>query len=189
MAERTPGRRGPGGPGRNEIYLDRSLEQVLIKRFAPYSFQVGILQNGPHYAAMEPTTRGKNKGKPRLKSFAGGPARRQSRTPDGTLAGVSKDVRRFLGFNYLMRPFEKDTPARSLIGQTMASLALSEGKIRSKRRLENLAQAIVRNPILSRKYGRNKRATAKRKGFNRKLIDTGQLFKAITAKVKISVSR
>lgn len=158
------------------MHLNGSVADTLAKKFAPFSFQVGILQDGPHYAAAQ--------GK-KLKSFAGGPARRQTRVVDGTLAGVSKDFRKFLGFNYLTKPFQKRSPDMAKFVATFFQMALGDGKVRMKRRCENLLQAIVRNPILSGKYGRNRRVTAKIKGFNRKGIDTAQFFKAIKARVRI----
>lgn len=174
-------RLGQNLPGRGDIFLDRSIAEVLTAKFRPYSFQVGILKNGPHYAAA--------RGKP-LKSYAGGPARRQTRKPDGTLASVSKDVREHLRFNYLTRPFQTATQERTKFVYAFFNLVFKDGGIAiSKKRCENLLQAIVRNPILSGKYGRNRRQWARVKGFNRKLIDTAQFFKAITAKVRISVSR
>lgn len=54
----------------------------------------------------------------------------------------------------------------------------------SKKRLENLLQAIVRNPILRLEYGKNTATAADNKGFDRHLFDTGQMFKAITARAK-----
>jgi hypothetical protein len=44
-------------------------------------------------------------------------------------------------------------------------------------------QAIVRNPILRGDYGKNKKETIKRKGFDRYMIDTGQFFNSIIARV------
>lgn len=159
-----------------DIHFERAIGQVLAGKFRPFSFQVGILHDGPHYAAAE------GKG---LKSYAGGPARRQTRKVYGTLNGVSKEVRKFLGFNYLKRPFDAITAERTKFVTAFFQMALDSGKLRNKARCENLLQAIVRNPILAGRYGRNRRATAKRKGFNRKLIDTAQFFKAIRAKVRI----
>jgi hypothetical protein len=49
--------------------------------------------------------------------------------------------------------------------------------------LTNAIQAIVRNPILRGDYGRNNLFTQKVKGFNRLMIDTGQFFNNIKARV------
>lgn len=162
-----------------DFQFNRPLGEVLAGKFRPYSFQVGIIQDGPHFAAAQ----GKS-----LKSYAGGPARRQTRKVDGTLSSVSKSVRGFLRFNYLTQPFKKASVERAKFVQAFFEMALRAGGTRNVKRCENLLQAIVRNPILSGKYGRNRRATAKRKGFNRKLIDTAQFFKAIRARVRIGIN-
>lgn len=169
---------------RGQISLKRPLDETIRRKFRPFSCQVGILQDGAHFAPSE--------GK--LKSYAGGPARRQTRTPDGTLSVVSANVRRHLGFNYLTRPFRKRTAPRvkwaNAFFKMVFSLSDGTGGIASKKkRCENLLQALVRNPILNGEYGSNKRATARRKGFNRKLIDTAQFFRAIKSRVRINVSR
>lgn len=52
----------------------------------------------------------------------------------------------------------------------------------SIKRVENLLQAVVRNPILKLEYGDNTAITADMKGFDRHLFGTGQTFKAIKAK-------
>lgn len=181
-------RRGGLGSGM-DMRLDRPLDQVLKKKIAPYELEVGVLNDGPHYApAWGVFKRGKNKGKPRLKSYAGGPARRQTRRLNGTLSSVSKAVRSFLGFNYLTRPFQKSFVKGKDIRLFMYQffkLVFSESKLARKKRVENLLQAVVRNPILRGDYGRNSRAWAKLKGFNRKLIDTAQFFKSIEARVRV----
>lgn len=157
------------------IRFKRPLGQVLRGKIEPYAFQVGILQDGPHKSAVS-----KSKG---LKSYAGGPARKTGRTATSTLQEVSKNVRSLLGFNYLRRPFNSKTDDTVRLTKVFLKYALNEGPAAQKKRLENLVQAVVRNPILRGTYGRNKKATAERKGFNRKLIDTAQFFKAIRARV------
>jgi hypothetical protein len=61
-------------------------------------------------------------------------------------------------------------------------LKLGFGRSEMKR-VQNLLQAVIRNPILRGDYGRNAMSTARNKGFNRLFIDTGQFFRAIKAKV------
>ena len=53
----------------------------------------------------------------------------------------------------------------------------------SRQRIINAVQAVVRNPILRGAYGKNSAKTAKTKGFNKLLMDTGQLFKNIKARL------
>lgn len=153
----------------------KPLGQILKGKVEPYSFEVGILTPGPHKDAA-----GKSKG---LKNFAGGPARRMTGKASSTLDEVSKDVRSFLGFNYLKRPFQNKSNDTTRLAASFLDYALNESKGAKKKRLENLVQAVVRNPILRGSYGRNTKVTAGIKGFNRKLIDTAQFFKAIRARV------
>ena len=54
-----------------------------------------------------------------------------------------------------------------------------------KKRAENLLQACVRNPIRAGEYGPNSPLTVLIKGFDRAMIDTGQLFKAIKARCTV----
>jgi len=161
----------------DSIRLNRPLNEILKSRIHPYSFQVGVLTDSPHRSA--------GKGK---KNFAGGPARTLGRKINGTLATVSKDVRNSTGVNYLTQPWKKKNDDAMKLMKNFFKLAFGENKLSHKKRVENLVQAIVRNPILRGTYGRNKKITEKIKGFNRKFIDTSQLFKGIRAKVKINAA-
>lgn len=163
------------------IKLDRPLDQVLKGRVEPYSFEVGILKDGPHKSAL-----GQKRG---FKTYAGGPARKTSRKVDGTLSEISANARRELGVNYLTAPFKKKNDDAVKMLRGFWQLVFGEGKLQKKKRLENLIQAVVRNPILRRTYGRNKKVTREIKGFDRKFVDTAQLFKAIRAKVRVSIRR
>lgn len=51
-------------------------------------------------------------------------------------------------------------------------------------KINNSYKALIIQAINKGKYGRNKKSTIKRKGFDRKLIDTGQTIKAIKVNVK-----
>ncbi len=160
------------------IQLDKRFKKNIQGRFGKYHFEVGVLEDAPHKEAL----RGKRglKGKDVITTFAGGPRRKVS-TKDSSksIAQVSKQLREFLGFNYLTKPFEKKSS--DIIKFTNEFFKLAFGRSQ-KKRAENLLQAIVRNPILRGDYGKNSPLTRKIKGFDRKMIDTAQLFKAILAK-------
>lgn len=155
--------------------LDGRFKKQAKGVFEKYNFDVGIIENGPHKAAQS-----KSRG---LKSYAGGPARKTSRTIDGTLAGISEAARIHTGINFYTRPFKakKNKDILKLI-KNFFDLCSGRG---SRKRLENTLQAVVRNPILRGDYGKNNPGTAKSKGFSRLMIDTGQLFKAIKAKTRL----
>jgi hypothetical protein len=92
---------------------------------------------------------------------------------------ISQSVRARVG-NYLVKPFRSRND--DIIKFSKAFLDYCVGKEKEKRVI-NLLQAVVRNPILGQRYGRNSPATIRIKGFNRLLIDTAQFFRAIQAKV------
>lgn len=164
-----------------KIKLDRRFKKNVAGRFGKYDFQVGVLDDGPYY---RPKTGERGlKSQDVITQYAGGPVRIKSRkSSDKTVSEVSKENRERLGFNYLSKPFQKKTT--DIIRFTNEFFKLAFGRS-EKRRCENLLQAIVRNPILRREYGSNSPLTQKIKGFDRSMIDTAQLFKAIRAKCTI----
>lgn len=161
------------------IKLANGFKERLKGRFNKYEFQVGVIEDGPHYLPKK-GQRGLG-GRDITSAFAGGPVRKKSRKPSGlTLSQVSKENRKNLGFNYLKKPFQQKNT--DIIRFTNEFFKYAFGRS-EPRRLTNLLQAIVRNPILKGNYGANSALTQKIKGFNRKMIDTAQLFRAIKAKV------
>ncbi len=155
-----------------QLKLDKRFEKKVHGLFGKYEFQVGVLNDGPH----------KNPKRGALGSYAGGPVRKKSaKIGKLTIAEVSEANRDRLGFNYLSAPFENHSS--DIVKFTRSFFNLIFGRS-EKKRLENLLQAIVRNPILRGEYGSNAPLTKRIKGFDRGMIDTAQLFKAITAVVK-----
>lgn len=164
-----------------QIKLDRSFIKQAKGVFEKYEFQVGILQDADHKKPMEPSAG--------LKSYAGGPTRKTSNQSSGkTISEVSEDLRKRIGVNFYIHPFSSKKN-KDILSFVQSFFDLCMGRTQATR-AENFLQAIVRNPILRGDYGRNTEQTAKVKGFNRFMIDTGQLFRAIKAKVRVSrVSR
>lgn len=156
----------------------RDITEVLKQKIEPWQVEVGILQDAPHRVGLD-----------KMKKFAGGTARHVSRIDSGkSISQVSADARKALGINYLTRPFQSRNRRNSDAVRMMIEfykLVFQEGKSAGKRRYENAVQAVIRNPLTRADYGRNKSSTAKIKGSNRKFIDTGQLFRAIKARVKL----
>lgn len=157
------------------LKLDRRFRKQAKGVFEKYSFDVGILEDGPHKAALD-----KSQG---LKSYAGGPARKTSRQATSTLSQVSERLRKSTGINFYTKPF-KSKKNKDILRFVDSFMKVCLGRSQPKR-AENLLQAIIRNPILRGDYGRNSKATAQIKGFNRFMIDTAQVFKAIRAKVRV----
>lgn len=168
-----------------QLKLSKGFQQRVEGMFGKYQFEVGILEDGPHY---EPRRGARGlKGQDVITNYAGGPVRKKSRKVGPlTIAQVSQANRERLGFNYLTEPFKKKSS--DIIKFTNEFFRVVFGKSQ-KRRAENLLQAVVRNPILRGDYGGNSALTKKIKGFDRKMIDTAQLFKAIKAICRVKGGR
>lgn len=159
-----------------DIRLDGRFRKQAKGTFEKYEFYVGVLEDRPHKQAY-PQSSG-------IKSYAGGPARKVSNQPSGkTISDVSEDLRKKTGINIYTRPFTSKKNS-DILAFTKGFFEFCAGRTQATR-LENLLQAIVRNPILRGDYGRNTPVTAKIKGFNRFMIDTAQLFRGIIARVKV----
>lgn len=160
-----------------KIVLDKKFADRVNGRFSKYSFEVGILEN-KNYRRPRPKSDG-------LTTIARGPARKAGRKPSKlTVADVSRFNRENGKVDYLREPFRKpgSQDAKLIKRFLFEFIKMTAGSF-NPRRLENLLQAMVRNPIARGDYGRNKSSTAQRKGFNRLMIDTAQMFRAIKARV------
>lgn len=145
------------------------LKNFINKRLGAYSVEVGILIDGPEKTAAQGT-----------KNFYGGPARKSGKASGVSLRAVLEkfDALYNLLYGAWARPQNKEVAivVKEMITDMNKSTA-------DKRRFLNAAQAVVRNPILRGDYGQNSPQTAKIKGFNRLLIDTGTMFKNIKARL------
>lgn len=116
-----------------------------------------------------------------LKNFAGGPARKTShhlsKTTTTDLA-VNFEDRYGIFSKPATNPNNKDviTVVDDLLDEFFYDKNLTK-------RIQNGAQAIVRNPILRGDYGDNTIKAVENKGFDRLMIDTGQFFNSIIADV------
>ena len=152
---------------------DARFTKELKARINRYDMNVGILKDGPHYRPAKAVS-----------AYAGGPVRKKSRKIGGTISDVSEDVRKRLGINFYTAPFRKPSARSVELQRFLREFIKYVREDKSGiRRIENAIQAVVRNPILRGEYGSNSSAAKKAKGFDRLLIDTGQLFKAIISKV------
>lgn len=181
------------------VTIDGRFRKRLVTVFKGHKADVGVLADKPHKAPLGAKVVAKraanklNKSGSRLglaqafatarfKSFAGGLARKTGSKSYQTVAEVSESLRQVTGINFYTRPWKLKTN-REILKFTQSYVKLFLRKGVTTKQVENLLQAVVRNPILRGDYGRNTRATAKAKGFNRFMIDTAQLFQNITAKV------
>lgn len=162
-----------------KIQMQSSWTKKLKRQVEKYEMEVGILDDKPHMAPLD-TPIGTP---PKLGSYAGGPVRRSTRVPDGKSIGeiLVENMER-TQTNYLLEPFRKKSS--DIMKFTTYFLKYIVGGLgAAPKRVENLVQAIVRNPILKQEYGNNTSTTADNKGFDRHLIDTGQTFKQIKARI------
>ncbi len=160
-------------PAKLQLKLDQRFYKKAKGVYEKYNFDVGILQDSVHKSAI-PATKG-------IKNFAGGPARKASQRPNGSVSEISEKLRHQFG-NFYTKPF-KSRANRDIRKLIKNFFDLVQGRTQAKR-LENTLQAVVRNPILRGDYGSNSALTQKIKTFDRLMIDTGQFFKAIKAKVR-----
>ena len=142
--------------------LQRTMERVTV--------EVGVLFDATRKVADHGN----------LKQFNGATG-----TKVGTKVDVdwAKDVSASMRaqYDYLKKPFTM----RSNVDILRLSREFCKyffGKSTDKR-LINMSQAIIRNPILSKKYGHNSGYTQMIKGFDHVMVDTGQFFKSIMARI------
>lgn len=160
------------------IKMGRSWTKKLEKRIEGFELEVGILEDKPHNNPVEHGLFGD----PQTRTYAGGPVRKQTREKGPLSTGeIFIQNQERLNIDLLLRPFQEKSSDIMKFTSAFLKTAVAKG---STKRVENLLQAIVRNPILKQEYGGNRSATADAKGFDRHLFDTGQMFKAIVARVK-----
>jgi hypothetical protein len=162
------------------LKLGNKWQKSLRGKIEGYEFEVGVLEDSDHFYPKDDGVAGQRD----LSSYAGGPVRKKSRKAGPESIGqVFIDNQERINTDLLKTPLEDKSS--DIVAFTTAFLKLVTGRAGMNiRRVENLLQAVVRNPILRGDYGTNKAATADAKGFNRHLIDTGQMFKAIVAKAR-----
>lgn len=161
-----------------DIQLGKSWSRKLDGRIREFAFQVGVIEDGEHLDPIE-AKRGQE---PQLSEYAGGPIRKTSKNAGPLTNGqVLLENMKRLNINLLQRPFQERNSDIIKFTQGFLKYVLRQPGAHI-RRVENLLQAVVRNPILRGEYGSNSELTSEVKGFNRPLIDTGQMFKSIIAR-------
>lgn len=173
------------------LKLDKRFKKKLVQRYQQHHLEVGIIEDKKHFipqklgglfvkkkkdGTLEVGVRG-------LKRLAGGDARKASKkTSDVWLSDISRWMRR--KYNYLEAPLKN--PNNKEIKQIISTYLkfCNDSKNSSNlKRLNNALQALVRNPITRSEYEGNSLRTIRAKGFDRPMIDTGQFFNAIKARV------
>jgi len=160
--------------------MSRGWLKKLQSRIDRYDFEIGVLEDKDHKNPVHTMLHQQ----PQLGSYAGGPVQRTSKESSGVSIGdVLIQNQERLNTDLLKEPFQKrDSEIIRFTNYFLRFVCDVKGT--SIRRVENLLQAIVRNPILNEDYGQNTAATADNKGFDRHLFGTGQMFKAIKARAR-----
>ena len=163
-----------------KLTLGKTFAEKLNQRIERFEFEVGVLDDKPHKPAIDTPLFGDAS----LGSYAGGPVRKINRKgqPQMSIGQVFIQNQQRLGIDMLREPLNKE--GSDILRFTQAFLKLAVSGKASVKRVENLLQAVIRNPILRGDYGPNRASTADAKGFDRHLIDTAQMFKALKARVR-----
>lgn len=161
--------------------MSKGFKTTLARKYQRYEFEVGILEDKPYKIPKSIGPNGILK-EEALTEYAGGPIRKVTSQKSGlNISEVLIANSERLGIDLLRAPFQERSS--DIIKFADSYMKLIAGKINLKR-VTNLIQAIVRNPILRGDYGSNSGYTEDNKGFNRYLMDTAQTFKAIKAKAE-----
>lgn len=161
------------------LKMGSSWAEKLQRRVEGFEFEVGVLDDKPHKNPAPEVN-----GQPQLSNYAGGPVTKMGRDDSGMSIGqvLIANMER-LNINLLQRPFQETNSDIIKFTNEFLKMVVQKPGV-SMKRVENLLQAIVRNPILRQEYGKNNAATADAKGFDRHLFNTAQMFKAIKARVR-----
>jgi len=161
-----------------KLSVGTSWRVKLKNKVEAYEAVAGI-KNGPRRPVATPRQEGQ---------FAGGNVRKTAAGRSGqTNTQVAAWVMNFAG-NIFTAPFRIDSN-RDIVKFSHGFIKelLKPGKntsLTNNKRVKNLMQAIIRNPILRGDYRMHDAKTGKKKGFTRSLIDTGQFFRSIQVIIK-----
>lgn len=149
-----------------------SLNKFVNKKLKKLDVNVGVLVDGP--AA-------KWKREQAAVPLAGGPHNKIAGNATTSLREVMDKM--VVRFNILLAPWKNrnNQEAREVTSALIDELNHGAPK---RNRLPNAVQAVIRNPITRQEYGDNTQGWAMKKGFNRLMINTGRLFRAIVARFK-----
>lgn len=152
--------------------LSTKFKARIQARYQGYDLKVGVLEDKPHAVPRVPRALG---------SMQGGPVRKRGIKTQGTNGTVARRMQK--RYKFLTLPWRKRS-SKDLRRFIKAFFELAGQKTRSYTYVETAMRAVVRNPILRGAYGRNRKVTREAKGFDRLMIDTGQMFRAIKARIR-----
>lgn len=167
--------------------LDPKFKKRFVSRLGQFQAEAGILKpEQTHYMARSIYTKtGKRKKKKAaFTSVDGMKARRKTSKPAGTMYSVAEIQSKILRINFITAPFSGGkTSQLTKVRKAWIALIKAQRPMSKRKQLEDALVNAIREPIRKRRYGPNTSITIREKGFNRRLFDTGQLWKSIKAKV------
>lgn len=180
--------------------IDKRFKNRLQARFERFDVRAGILKDAPHRPAKSRFSKtGKMRTGGGLTTVEGMKARKMESMKSAAAKAVGaagpvklmttgklvKMLRLRTGINLFLKPFRgtQSREVKKFIKAFMVFLGSPKQSAELKRRAELALQEAIRAPIRKRVYGRHSKAWATVKGFQRRFFDTGQIYKAITAKI------
>lgn len=149
----------------------KNINQDLLNEMG--SLEIGIFDATPIKVA-------KNK-KDGLKSFGSSQARKIGNKQLNTT--IADNLERLdKKFSFLEKPLEKNNPDVDLLVKTWVNYAENKNSL-NENRVKNSLLATILKPIFNSFYGYNTKDTAKRKGFNKLMIDTSQTIKSLKVRL------
>lgn len=166
--------------------MDKRFKNRVAGRYDRFKFETGVLDAKHKMPAVPRTLKSGKQGKrPKLGTLPPGPVRKkQARTQSTNKKIAIKNERRY---GFMTKPWRKRT-SKELRAFVKAFFELAGGKGNTnarRKKVTTAAVAVIQQPLLKGAYGRNTTITAAIKGFNRLMIDTGQMFKSIRAYVRV----
>lgn len=158
------------------IKVDKRFLKTVRMRFERYDVMAGVLQDKPHFAAKS--------SRYGFGTLEGGPVRKKSARSATTTAKVGEIVRKTHKVDYLRKPFRskrRSLEVRKFVTELVRFLS---GRRKTYTRVETALRRAIRRPIITGQYGVNTPKAVSIKGFNRFLIDTGQFYRSISAKIR-----
>lgn len=173
---------------------DQKFRKKLEKKLGGYEFKVGLFPEDagkPHYPAKSIYTKtGKlKKAKSAYTTIDGMKARRRASSKQfisfmlPSMREILELACGYVGRDIVKAPFMRQSWSTSRKLRAAIYRFLRDSTAERRKVVEQAMLNMVRDPIRKRAYGSNSLSWILTKGFNRRLFDTGQLWKNLKAKV------
>lgn len=151
--------------------LEGNYRGQIKARYQGHALEIGV-NDKPHKGVRYPVRYG---------SYEGGPVRR--RGAEDTRMTMADLASMWGGrFDIFRKPFRGRAKSPEIKRFLKSYGRYLSGRGTKKEAQDRLA-AVVRIPIIKKRYGRNSASWARVKGFNRLMVDTGQFLRSIKARI------